>query len=189
MKESKTLSSPIDVLFPNPSKTVDPTADKRAWAEVDYQAIAHNIAETQKLIGNTKIMGIVKADAYGHGALACAQALRSCGIDFFAVACLQEAQELREGGIEDPILILGYTPPASFPELARLDLTQSLLSNEYAKKLAAFGQKYDVLMKGHVKVDTGMNRTGILYQDNAKEYEAILEVYQLKGLDIGGLFS
>ena len=191
MKESKTLSSPIDVLSPNPSKirSLDPNADKRAWAEVDYQAIAHNVAETQKLIGDTKIMGIVKADAYGHGAVACAKALRACGIDFFAVACLQEAKELREAGIEEPILILGYTPPASFAELARLDLTQSLLSHEYAKKLAAFGQEYDVDMKGHVKVDTGMNRTGILYQDNAKEYEAILEVYRLKGLEVGGLFS
>ncbi len=189
MKKFKTLSSPINISNPSKVTPFDPTADKRAWAEVDYQAIAHNIAETQKLIGDTKIMGIVKADAYGHGAVACAKALRACGIDFFAVACLQEAQELREAGIEEPILILGYTPPASFAELARLDLTQSLLSNDYAKKLATFGQEYDIDMKGHVKVDTGMNRTGILYQEKAKDYEAILEVYRLQGLEVGGLFS
>ncbi len=191
MTESKILSSPLKDLSPNPSKntSLDPIADKRAWAEVDYQAIAHNVAQTQKLIGKTKIMGIVKADAYGHGAIACAKALQACGIDFFAVACLQEAQELRQAGIQDPILILGYTPPASFAELARLDLTQSLLSLDYAKKLAAFGQEYDVNMKGHVKVDTGMNRTGILYQEGAKEYQDILEVYNLQGLEVNGLFS
>ncbi len=190
MKERKTLSSPASNAQPNPSKAPhDPIATQRAWVEVDYQAIAHNVDQIQKLIGNTKIMGIVKADAYGHGAIACAKALQACGVDFFAVACLQEAQELRQAGLDAPILILGYTPPANFAELARLDLIQSLLSKEYAQKLSAFGQEYDVKMKGHVKVDTGMNRTGILYQDGAKEYEDILALYRLPGLQVEGIFS
>lgn len=167
----------------------DMTAKSRAWAEIDYQAIGHNVAEIQKLIGNTKIMGIVKADAYGHGAVACAKALQACGIDFFAVACLEEAKVLRQSGIKEPILILGYTPPASFLELFDFDLTQSVLSKDYAQKLSDFALQNGLTLKGHLKVDTGMNRTGILYQDGAKHYEEALASYQLPALQIEGIFS
>lgn len=167
----------------------DLTAKNRAWAEIDYQAIAHNVAEIQKLVGDTKIMGIVKADAYGHGAIACAQALQACGIDFFAVACLEEAKALRQAGITEPILILGYTPPASFSELFDLDLIQSVLSKEYAQKLSDFALANKLTLKGHLKIDTGMNRTGILYQDDAKHYQDILETYRLPSLKIEGIFS
>lgn len=167
----------------------DMTAKSRAWAEIDYQAIGHNVAEIQKLIGNTKIMGIVKADAYGHGAVACAKALQACGVDFFAVACLEEAKVLRQSGIKEPILILGYTPPASFLELFDFDLTQSVLSKDYAQKLSDFALQNGLTLKGHLKVDTGMNRTGILYQDGAKHYEEALASYQLPALQIEGIFS
>ncbi len=165
------------------------TEHLRTWEEVDYGAIEHNVREIEKLIGNTKIMGVVKADAYGHNAIACAKALKEAGVDFFAVACLAEAIELRKSGIREPILILGYTPPASFDQLIQYDLLQSLLSLDYAKKYSEYAVEHGVVGKGHVKVDTGMNRTGILYQPGARRYEQIREVYNLPGLEVSGIFS
>lgn len=161
----------------------------RAWTEVDCSKIEHNVKEIQKLVGATKIMGIVKADAYGHGAVACAKALEKAGIDFFGVACLDEALELRKAGIEEPILILGYTPPAAFDKLVEYDLVQSLLSQEFAQKLSDYAVQNAVTIRGHVKADTGMNRTGVLYQDGAKDYEGIKAIYQMPNLSVEGIFS
>ena len=80
----------------------------RAWAEIDLSRIAHNVEEVRALIPATsKIMGIVKADAYGHGAVECTRALEACGVDFFGVSSVDEAVELREHGIRSEILILG----------------------------------------------------------------------------------
>lgn len=165
------------------------TDGMRTWAEIDYDAIEHNVKEIEKLMGDTKIMGIVKADAYGHGAVECTRALKKAGVDYFAVACLQEAEELRQAGIEDPILILGYTPPADFHALKLLDLEQSILSSDYAHKMNQWALDNGTKLKGHIKVDTGMNRTGFLYQDGAKETEAIEEVFEMPGLQVDGIFS
>ena len=165
------------------------TENLRAWAEVDYSAIAHNIEEIRKLAGDTKIMGIVKADAYGHGDLACAKALKKAGIDFFAVACIEEAVALREEGIEDPILILGYTPPVQFENLAKYNITQSLLSLDFAKKLSQWAVENNQTVHAHVKLDTGMNRTGILYEENDQRFDELKEACQLPGLSVEGMFS
>lgn len=161
----------------------------RCWAQIDTDAIAHNVKEIQKLVGDTKVMGIVKANAYGHGALACTKALQKAGVDYFGVACLQEAIELREGNIKDPILILGYTPPTCFEILDQLNLHQSILSYDYAKKMNEWALENHTKLKGHVKLDTGMNRTGFLYQDGAKEKEELLDTWNMPGLQIDGIFS
>lgn len=173
----------------NGAALLDPTAGLRAWTEVDYGAIAHNVREIRRLSGDTKILGIVKADAYGHDALLCARALRQAGVDFFGVACLEEGKALRKGGIEEPILILGYTPPAAFEELLAGDFVQSLLSLDYARKLSDFAAARHTRARGHIKVDTGMNRTGILYEDGARHYDEIRAVYDLEGLNVEGMFS
>lgn len=162
---------------------------QRTWAPIHYDQIAHNVEEVRKLIGKTKIMGIVKADAYGHDSVRCVKELQKAGVDFFAVACLQEAQRLRKAGIEEPILILGYTAPASFDELAAGKIIQSVVSYDYAKKLAAYGVEHGIKMPCHMKADTGMNRTGILYQDGRKDFDHIKEVYLMDGLDVQGIFS
>ena len=86
----------------------------RAWCEIDYKAINHNLDEIQKLVGKTKIMGIVKANAYGHGDVACARQMAKWGVDFFGVSSIDEALNLRENGIDQDILILGYTPVEHF---------------------------------------------------------------------------
>ncbi len=165
------------------------TAKLRAWTEIDYQAIGHNVEEVRKLVGNTKILGILKADAYGHGAIECARELAKAGVDFFAVACLSEAQELRNAGFNQPILILGATPPAAFDELLAGDFIQTLVSLEYAQKLSDYAKAHNTKAKGHVKVDTGMNRVGIVYQEGARRYDQIRAVYELDGLDVQGIFS
>ena len=107
----------------------------RAWTEIDYDAIAHNVEEVRKLVKKTKIMGIVKANAYGLGDVACAKALQKCGVDYFGVSSVDEALNLRNAGIQDNILILGYTPSMHFHYLHEQNIVQSLISIEYAREL------------------------------------------------------
>lgn len=161
----------------------------RCWAEVDYDAIAHNVNEIQKLVGNTKIMGIVKANAYGHGDIACAKALQEAGVDFFGVSSIDEALNLREAGIEENILILGYTPPMHFHFLHEKNIVQSLVSYDYACKLNAYAKENDVVIRAHCKVDTGMNRTGVIYQKEDKHFDEIKKEYQLSNVKVEGIFS
>ena len=161
----------------------------RAWIEIDPVAIAHNVQEVQKLVGKTKIMGIVKANAYGHGMEICAKALQEAGVDFFGVACMSEAIALRKSGIKDNILILGYTPMEQVKYLLEYDCIQTIVSLEYAKKLDMYAQKNKTIIRTHCKVDTGMNRIGIQYQDSYKAFEDIEAVYQLKNIQVEGIFS
>ena len=161
----------------------------RAWCEIDYKAIAHNLDEIQKLVVKTKIMGIVKANAYGHGDVACAKEMVKWGVDFFGVSSIDEALNLRNHGIDQNILILGYTPPEHFHYLHEYDIVQSLVSFDYAKKLNAYAQSQDRKIRCHCKVDTGMCRTGIIYQDQDKHMDQIIEEYRLSNLNVEGIFS
>lgn len=161
----------------------------RSWLEIDYHAIQHNVQEVQKLVGSTKIMGIVKADAYGHGLVECTQALRDCGVDYFGVACLDEAIQLREAGIDANILILGYTHPDQFVYLVTYNLVQSLCSYEFAQALNQFARKMRTKVRAHLKLDTGMNRTGMLYQDAVKEFAQVKDCYRMEHLLVEGIFS
>ncbi|WP_416324657.1 alanine racemase [[Eubacterium] hominis] len=165
-------------------------SDTRAWTEIDLTKIRHNVEEVQKLIPSTsKIMAIVKANAYGHGDVVCAKELKACGIDFFGVSSIDEAVSLREGGIDEEILILGYTPPKHFGLLAQYNILQTFVSLEYAKKLDAFAAKQGVRIRGHVKVDTGMSRIGIICQDHDYRIEDVKAVYHFEHLDVTGIFS
>lgn len=115
------------------------TAGERVWTEVDLDAVAHNLAQVRKLMGPTKIMGIVKDDAYGHGAVACSRVLEKNGVDFFGVATLEEALQLRQAGIRSDILILGWTDPAKAAVIAENNLIQTVVDVAYARALAATG--------------------------------------------------
>ena len=161
----------------------------RAWVEIDYQAIEHNLKEIQKLVGKTKVMGIVKANAYGLGDIACTKALEKAGIDFFGVSSVDEAMNLRNAGIHSEILILGYTPVEHFHYLKEQNIIQSLVSKEYALKLDAWAKENDCILRAHCKVDTGMNRTGVMYQDGNKHMEDILDEYRLSHVRVEGIFS
>ena len=98
---------------------------RRTWAEIDLDALAHNYQQARRKIGpNVKYLGVVKADAYGHGAIQVSRKLEQLGADYLAVSSLDEAKELRRAGIQAPILILGHTPPAMVPQLIEYGITQ-----------------------------------------------------------------
>ena len=161
----------------------------RAWAEISRAAILHNLALVRKRTG-AKVMCVIKGNAHGHGAAACGRILEEAGADAFAVACLPEAVELRDAGIRRPILILGWTHPDSVEELLRYDLTQSILDEAYARELdaalAGIGKKLPV----HIKLDTGMTRTGVDAQhDSRAAAETVIRIDGLPHLDIRGLFT
>lgn len=164
-------------------------ARARAWIEVDTSAIAHNVNEVQKLVGNTKIMGIVKANAYGHGMEMCAHALQEAGVDFFGVATMDEAVALRESGLKEDILVLGYTPIQHIHYIHELNIVQTLPTLAYAEKLNTYAKEHDVTLRAHCKVDTGMNRIGIQYQDQVKDFEDIVQAYSLSHVKVEGIFS
>lgn len=162
----------------------------RAWIEVDLAKMAHNVEEIRKLIPTTnKIMAIVKANAYGHGDVVVSQELEKLGIDFFGVSSVDEGIHLRENGIKGKILILGYTSPQCFSYLIEYDLIQTLFSYEYACKLDEFASKNNTKIKGHVKVDTGMSRIGIIMQEHEQHLQDIKQIYQMDHLDVCGIFS
>lgn len=133
----------------------------RTWAEVDIQAAVKNLRYAKELT-QRKIMCVIKGNAHGHGALQCGLQLEKNGADAFAVACLSEGIELRKGGIKAPILLLGWTPAEFAAQIAEYDLAQSVVDQDYALELSyatlAIGKHIDV----HIKLDTGMSRTGIL---------------------------
>ena len=133
--------------------------EKHCWAEVDLDALLHNFRQIQARTGSP-VCAVVKADAYGHGAVTVAATLERAGAAAFAVSCLAEGRELRRAGIRRPILILGYTDPAFAGELAALDLTQTLLEEDYAKRLSHRAVAAGCTVSCHLKADTGMGRIG-----------------------------
>lgn len=165
-------------------------SNTRSWMEIDLSRISHNVKEIEKLIPSTsKIMAIVKANGYGHGDVECSRELERIGIDFFGVSCVEEGVRLREGGIQSPILILGYTPPIQFSYLQKYDLIQTLVSLEYAQKLDAYAREHDVVIQAHAKVDTGMSRIGICAQQHVYQIEDIKALYRMTHVKVCGIFS
>lgn len=151
----------------------------RATCHIDLAALRHNLAAIRAAVGpGVAVCGVVKADAYGHGAVPVAHTLAAAGIEHFAVAALDEARELREAGIEVPILVFGSVRPDSAREAARLRLAVTVWSAASARALAEAvdpDQPLDV----HVKIDTGMHRIGALADDVA-ELAAVLRTGPLR---------
>ena len=113
---------------------MEDTILRRTWAEIDLDALAHNYRQARKRTGpNVKYLGVVKADAYGHGALQVAKKLEELGTDYLAVSSLDEARELRHGGVNAPILILGHTPPEMVPQLIAYGITQAVSAKAKAE--------------------------------------------------------
>lgn len=136
---------------------------KRTWAEISLNNILHNYrAIRASLPEGCRFLGVVKADAYGHGSLPVSRLLQSAGADYLAVSCLDEALELRRGGIAMPILILGHTPAEYTETLIDENLTQTVTclakALEYSAAAGALGKS----LKIHIKLDTGMSRLGFL---------------------------
>lgn len=159
---------------------VNPKA--RAWREIDAGALAHNASALQEALPEgCALMAVVKAGAYGHGAVQTARCLWKAGVRAYAVACLSEGIALRRAGIRGIILILGYTPAEEARALRRWRLTQTVADLPHGRALAAQKQRIHV----HLALDTGMRRLGI----PAESRDAIAELYRLPGLSIDGVFS
>ncbi len=162
----------------------------RTWAEIDLDALKHNFKILKEKAKDSKIMAVVKADAYGHSAAAIAPVLEQNGADYFAVSNIEEAIFLRENGITKPVLILGYTPANKALELTKYDLSQCVYSKEYAESLSQFAKENNIQIKIHIKLDTGMSRIGFDCRNN--ELCGIDEAIKCAKLDtfiIAGVFT
>lgn len=160
----------------------------RAWAEIDLNAIAHNVREIRKLTGSrVEMMGVVKADAYGHGVLEVVRTLLDNGVTQLAVSMLDEAIQIRKMGIDVPILILSYTDPARAEEIVENELTQTVFSFDLPQALSTASVKLEKSVKIHIKVDTGMTRVGFMPGYNA--VKNIMEIGRMPGLIIEGIFT
>lgn len=164
----------------------------RTWAEISLDHIAHNYWELKRLIGaDCRYLGVVKANSYGHGAIPVARLLQDLGADYFSVACLQEAIQLRKAGIKGPILIFGDTPIAFADALFEYGLTQTVYSMETAQALSQKARDWGKTLQIHIKVDTGMSRLGFLCQaGRAGEAAAqIAPIGALPGLHAEGIYT
>ena len=161
---------------------------RRTVAEIDLDALDYNIKSIKKRVPEgTKILGTIKADGYGHGALEVAQVLRDNGVDMFSVALLDEAVHLRKNGVTEPILILGFTPAHCAEELVKYDIIQTVSSLEEAQAVSAAAVKLEKKAKIHIKIDTGMGRLGFF--PCKKAVEEIQKISQLEGVEIDGMFT
>ena len=160
--------------------------DRDAWVEIDLGAVAHNFTEVRRLVRGSKVMAMVKADGYGHGAVEVSKVLMKEAVDGFGVAYLGEAQELRAEGIDLPILVLNPTPPAYFKRLFEEDLTQAVFSPSYAEALSDSALESGVEAAVHLKVDTGMGRVGVPFINAEKVLPGF---FGMRGLRIEGIFT
>ena len=136
---------------------------KRTWAEISLPNLRHNYeAIRAALPAGCRFLGVVKADAYGHGALPVSRLLQEAGADYLAVSCLDEGLELRRGGITMPILILGHTPPEYTGMLIEEGFTQTVSALAKAREYSAAAQALGKTLRVHIKLDTGMSRLGFL---------------------------
>lgn len=160
----------------------------RAWAEIDLDAIAHNTREVKKFTGDrVELMGVVKADAYGHGVIEVVRTLLDNGVSRLAVSMLDEALQIRKMGINVPILILSYTDPSRADEIVLNDVTQTVFSLDLARALSDAAVRLGKYVKIHVKVDTGMSRVGFMPGYNA--VKNIMEIGKMPGIVIEGIFT
>lgn len=164
---------------------------KRCWAEIDMDAAKHNFLSIRSLVGGEKkLCCVVKANAYGHGAIPLSRLYESLGADLFAVSNIEEAIQLRLGGITLPILILGYTPAECAKYLVEYKITQTVYSYEYAKSLnenlAALGKGARIPI--HIKLDSGMGRIGFPCKNDAALND-VLALASMENFVIEGVFT
>ncbi|MBP5275270.1 MAG: alanine racemase, partial [Lachnospiraceae bacterium] len=164
---------------------------RRTWSEIDLDALIFNYRTIKEKIGkDVKFLGVVKADAYGHGSINVAKTLEEEGADYLAVSSIDEAMELRINGIKMPILILGHTPREQVDRLIEYDITQAVTCKAKAVEYSEEAVRLNKTLKIHIKVDTGMSRLGYLcegdYFDNG--IKGICEALNMRGLDAEGIF-
>lgn len=165
---------------------------KRAWAEIDLDALAHNYRLLRLRMGPaSRFMGIVKADAYGHGAAQVSRTLEELGAEYLAVSNLDEARELRHAGVTCPILQLGVTPAEQTALALVNQITQAVWSEDAARAFSQEAVRAGGCLRVHIKLDTGMSRLGFPCDETRFEesLESICRVCGLPGLDAEGIFT
>lgn len=159
----------------------------RTEAAIDLDAAEHNFNVTRaKLPENVKLLCVIKADAYGHGAVPLAKLFEGRA-DFYGVACIEEAIELKKAGIKTPVLILGAVPKEFYSDIVKYDIRVPIFNLEDAKALSAEAVKQNKTAPFHFCVDTGMSRIG--FQVNKESADACLEITKLPNIEAEGLFS
>ncbi|NPV74889.1 MAG: alanine racemase [Anaerolineae bacterium] len=157
------------------------------WAEIDLDAIANNVAAFKRHVGSrVEVFAVVKANAYGHGAVQVSRAALSAGASRLAVHRAIEGVELRKAGLSAPVLVMGYTPPEGAEQMIRWQLTPSLMTLEFAQALSGRAAAAGVTVPVHVKVDTGMSRYGLMPEETV---EFMTALRRLPGVQIEGLFT
>lgn len=154
--------------------------------EVDLSAIRHNVSVMKRCTA-AKLMAVVKADAYGHGAVPVARAAIEAGADMLAVAIPEEGIELREGGVDAPILVLGGIEAEAAQAVAQYDLVQTVFEQESIRALSKAGGQLGKTVHVHLKLDTGMNRIGVRTQEEAQKLTRLID--SLPGIELTGCFT
>lgn len=157
----------------------------RTWAEIDLDRLGRNYKRLRGMVSEAKMLAAVKADAYGHGAIQVAHRLEREGVDIFGVAGVEEGVELRQSGIQRPILILSPVPFDMIPGVFEYHLIPTISESTMIDKFAPFTKKYGEL-EVHVEVDTGMTRTGF---SRHLAVDRIKKIVETKGFRVGGIFS
>lgn len=162
---------------------------KRTWAEVSLDALQHNYQVlTKDLPEGCRFLGVVKADAYGHGAVPVARELQKLGAGYLAVSNYEEALQLRRGDVTLPILILGYTPVEFARDQAALHITQEVHSLDYGRQLSEQLEGTGLTLTVHMKIDTGMSRLGFFAYDRPETVPELVELCSLPNLHVEGAF-
>ena len=159
----------------------------RSYAKINLGAIDRNLSEIKRVIGeDVKTLAVVKADAYGHGLVPVSKHIES-RIDYFAVATVEDALDLRASGIDKPIIILSFTSPLQYAELIEYDITATIYNLDEAKQLSDLAEKKGKKATVHVPIDTGMGRIG--FTPDEKGADAVEQISKMKGIYLEGLFS
>ncbi|MCL1828210.1 MAG: alanine racemase [Oscillospiraceae bacterium] len=165
----------------------DPKA--RTWAEISLGSIKRNYNEMRKALPpGCLFAAVVKADAYGHGAVRVASLSEESGAEYIAVSCYAEARELREAGIKSRILIFGISPPEIAELPAEADIVQTVGDLETARQMSNILQKTKNKLKVHIKTDSGMGRLGFM-TESEKDRAALIELISLPGLEFEGVYT
>ena len=160
---------------------------RRVTATINLDAILHNFDEVKSILAkNTKMLSVLKSDGYGHGAVSVARLLKD-KTDYFGVSIIEEALELRKAGIDNPILIFGYTSPDQFEKLLLNDIEQTIFQLSVAEKLSRAAFAIGKTAKVHIEIDTGMKRTG--FQACEESLEIIEKISKLPNIQIKGIFT
>ena len=161
----------------------------RACAEIDLDALQHNVESIRRAVGNdTKIMGVIKTNAYGHGAAVIAKELIGLGVSEFAVATLEEGIELRKSGIIQPILVLGNIPKDQYKDMVHYRIMPTVFTYDMAKDIDAAAAAVHAVAQIHIKIDTGMSRIGFKPNDETVQ-NIVMMSSLLKNIKIQGIFT